>query len=622
MSLVYRSVFNDSDGRIATALRPEFERWLDSKALRLPKSGLSQRGSALESDDGAIAWATELDTQLPNGDRIYRVRLIEETADARWITTAAAIRPAGDATSVELSPARIWVDLEHEPVRRANPVRPGSPRLVRELLAAGEGYDGPVPLTAEDWTLQQSHVAEIASYISSPHRSVPVIVFAHDGQDAYDQPHLTRRLARDVAGVAAVFRLADASATEQLANSLPEGYAVYGGAMRTYLPGAISDPADVASRHRILGRTSLVALGSRAFPAVKDQILELSTRRPAPVALRSAQSVAAPSERVRRSVSATAAAGIGRTWLNERLDRMRRALRNHRGNDLAPASTLSLDDLEAFDVVLDELVSSLATQAPAVHDLVPVAEVELRRQLVRETEEREALEQLLNEAQENIEDRALLVSQLTTAYDDLTIEATEAREEVDSLDRRVRWLERRVRDLGDPGVGTDEELPTAPSSVAEVVALARQHLSAIHVGEIEEDAAELDLHGGAQLYAIKSWAALCALDAYAQARSAGMFHNSFYAWCQEPPPGQPAISATAVAMVESESVESSSDLRNARTFAVPTQVAVTGRKYMPAHVKVVRRGAPAPRLHFYDDAAGTGKVYVGYLGAHLPTARF
>ena len=75
-------------------------------------------------------------------------------------------------------------------------------------------------------------------------------------------------------------------------------------------------------------------------------------------------------------------------------------------------------------------------------------------------------------------------------------------------------------------------------------------------------------------------------------------------------------------MGESETVDSSPDLRTPRTFAVPSTVATSGYCYMPAHIKVVKRGSPAPRLHFHDDAANSGKVYVGYLGAHLPTARF
>ena len=126
--------------------------------------------------------------------------------------------------------------------------------------------------------------AELVRFVTSPTRHIPIIVFAHDPQRAYDQVKLANRLARDLAGVAAVFRLTDGQATERLAQLLPEGLAVYGGAMRTYLPGAGSTD-DNATRHRVLGRASLVALGARAFPAVKDQILESSVRRSTPTTL-------------------------------------------------------------------------------------------------------------------------------------------------------------------------------------------------------------------------------------------------------------------------------------------------------------------------------------------------
>jgi hypothetical protein len=41
---------------------------------------------------------------------------------------------------------------------------------------------------------------------------------------------------------------------------------------------------------------------------------------------------------------------------------------------------------------------------------------------------------------------------------------------------------------------------------------------------------------------------------------------------------------------------------------------------MWAHVKIDNRD-PAPRLHFHDDTRGSGKVYVGYIGPHLPSPK-
>lgn len=60
----------------------------------------------------------------------------------------------------------------------------------------------------------------------------------------------------------------------------------------------------------------------------------------------------------------------------------------------------------------------------------------------------------------------------------------------------------------------------------------------------------------------------------------------------------------------------------ARTFRVPTEVDSSGRVYLPSHIKLQRVGSPAPRMHFLDDAGGaTGRIWIGYLGDHLPNTR-
>ncbi len=76
-------------------------------------------------------------------------------------------------------------------------------------------------------------------------------------------------------------------------------------------------------------------------------------------------------------------------------------------------------------------------------------------------------------------------------------------------------------------------------------------------------------------------------------------------------------------MTESQTVDTNPTLRSKRIFAVPGEVNEERAQYMPAHVKLVKRGEAAPRLHFHDDSAGkTGVIHVGYIGPHLPTARF
>jgi hypothetical protein len=61
---------------------------------------------------------------------------------------------------------------------------------------------------------------------------------------------------------------------------------------------------------------------------------------------------------------------------------------------------------------------------------------------------------------------------------------------------------------------------------------------------------------------------------------------------------------------------------SARTFRVPEEVDPSGRILMEAHIKLRPVGYPAPRMYFHDDTAGaTGKIWIGYLGEHLPNTR-
>lgn len=614
MTLVYRSVFRDTDGSIVERADECFEAWLGGKNFELPEGGLPEGGLALSSTGDVVAWLNKSRHVTDEGIGVTRFRLVEETSDARWVTSAVWVGPDNsDATSDD--PRWMWIDLEHEPLGERRVVRPGSPRLVRELLAIGEASDGPVPLTEAPWRVTSTQVAEMVSYVMAPDRQIPVVVFAADAKRAYDQDRLARLLARDLAGVAIIFQLADVAATDRFAKALPEGYEVFGGAMRTYLAG-VGGRQDSPSLHRVLGRASLAALGQRAFPAVKDQILEISTRRAAPV-VPGARPVRKPDT---ASKSAEARAEVrrpGTEWIRRRLERMRRRLGLAVPSGEDSSETLTDEFDSALTQLLDRVYEGDTPTATVITDDTALADHEQSLE-----QQQELYDSLLQEADREREDLQASLGSLRFELDDLQIEATESSATVEQAERRIRWLERRIRELGDPAVGVDASLPEAPVSVAEVLELARTHLHHVVLGDTDQSAAELDLHAGSQMFAIKTWQALIALDAYAQARANGAFQNSFIAWCQAPPPGSAAISANAVASGESQTVDTNPDLWKTRVFRVPKQVNPSGEVYMPAHLRISKRTQPAPRLHFHDDAAGSGRVYVGYIGAHLPTARF
>jgi hypothetical protein len=41
---------------------------------------------------------------------------------------------------------------------------------------------------------------------------------------------------------------------------------------------------------------------------------------------------------------------------------------------------------------------------------------------------------------------------------------------------------------------------------------------------------------------------------------------------------------------------------------------------MEAHFKIAKSATITPRMHYFDDTARSGQVYVGYIGRHLPSS--
>ncbi|MBG0816959.1 hypothetical protein [Planomonospora sp. ID82291] len=193
------------------------------------------------------------------------------------------------------------------------------------------------------------------------------------------------------------------------------------------------------------------------------------------------------------------------------------------------------------------------------------------------------------------------------------------------LARRVRRLERMLAEAGRPAYGTAaEEDVFEPTGLVDVLVRARTTLRHVCIGDTDGPAARLDLDHPAlcRTWAAKAWDALCALDEFAGARSSGAFSGGFYDWCATGADGRRTIPTGMLAMRESRSVTGSAKFSEPRVFAVPEEVAPAGRLLMEAHVKLRPVGYPAPRMYFHDDSGGaTGKVWIGYLGDHLPNTR-
>lgn len=214
---------------------------------------------------------------------------------------------------------------------------------------------------------------------------------------------------------------------------------------------------------------------------------------------------------------------------------------------------------------------------------------------------------------------------LREEYRLLTEEHAEAVTSARKLAERVRWLEGRLAEAGQPVYGVPEETPVfEPASLVEVLIEARESLPHIVVGDTDGAAARLDVDHPAQsrTWAAKAWDSLRALEDFARARSGGEFSGGFYEWCTHGSSGRLTIPTGMLSMRESKSVVTRSKFSDRRTFAVPPEVNPGGQVLMESHVKLRPVGYPAPRMYFHDDSGGaTGKIWIGYLGEHLPNTR-
>ena len=201
-------------------------------------------------------------------------------------------------------------------------------------------------------------------------------------------------------------------------------------------------------------------------------------------------------------------------------------------------------------------------------------------------------------------------------------EQDEALRELQQVRAQLRYTQRRLREFEvTPMLESPEESDeVSPDTCAEAVEFGREILENVLFVCDTKYAEELDEHEKSSVWAGKVWGALRAMESFADCRMNSEYKGSFLMFCDDPPPtGAVGYMANSVAMGESESTDSNPTTRQARTFRVPEMIAPGGGVYMPAHVKIDKGGHPAPRIHFLDDTASSGKVVVGYVGKHLPT---
>jgi hypothetical protein len=524
MALIWRSIFEvDQESFVQDASRyvEDWLRWkLKDKTLVLPEddSLLKHRSGceiiARKAQEGELS--------------AFRATVYESKRRDQVRTTVVALRDSSSCWG--------WVDLEQWSADAfVEPWIPIAPGIMTTLLQAVNCHRGPTQLIRDIRTVGGQAGADVAYEILDPARRLPFVVVSPTTKERDGKMKPTKDRAAEVnrrlVGIAPVIVLGRGAGTKfskTLYEELGSGFDVYGGAIRTYLPGI--EPGDSPQVHRVV---PFRRIQGRPTGVVADIIAATIQRRacaqPPPDAWR------------------------------------------HQLRLLLDPPNRSDDEIEA--------------------------------ELLRLEQERDQERELRDRNEETLE------AERETAA------ATER--DNDDLRRRVAWYERRMQEQGSPPEPTPvEEHQFDPDFCGDVPPEVARRLSRIAFPKSQwTHADDLDAHTSAA-WAKRAWRAFKAMDAYAAAKVDDGFTGNFRDYCNAG--GPCAIPDTWVALNESKTTDNNEHFRSLRTLPIDPVAWNEDQIYMPAHIKIEQGGYPAPRIHFYDDTAGrTGKVHVGYFGAHL-----
>lgn len=273
MALVYRAVWDTNLADASKHGLEAFRSWVHEKYpdLVIPDEGFSppyERGV----DAGVIQASAD-------GVDAIRATLHEERQTERWTTTLTILE--------EPSATSFWVDLELVCQDAFQLPDPEPPRLVPSLLElAPDSHRGPVVLRSSARTWDGDHVPALVKLVLDPARDIPIVVFTPDPDGGLmTAERRAASAARTLAGVATVEVLGAVAVTD-FTSGVGQSLGVWGGAVRTYLPGvgqgdstyrhffltAAAISRDTRDAGRFIARRLAISNAARRAPATYEQV--------------------------------------------------------------------------------------------------------------------------------------------------------------------------------------------------------------------------------------------------------------------------------------------------------------------------------------------------------------
>lgn len=276
MALIWRGIFEVDDGAFVDAAPELMSQWLRRK-LRDETMQVPIDGSVTATSDYEVTGRAGETGDIQG----FRASLFEMRADEQVRATFTAVTDGVSSWA--------WVDLDRwsEEAFAVEWV-PITPGLVTSILRHYPCRQGPTRLPGRPTTATASDGAEVARLVLDRDRNLPIVIVSPTHDELRGGGGLTQARAAEInrclAGIAPVVLLgsgAVAAFSRVMTETLGSGFDVYGGAIRTYMPGI--GAADSSRRHRLL-----------PFHRLRDRSPVLAARLVAPAIQRAACAQAPP----------------------------------------------------------------------------------------------------------------------------------------------------------------------------------------------------------------------------------------------------------------------------------------------------------------------------------------
>lgn len=614
--LGYRAYFDvPNNDLVVGAALGELQSWLrwkkyDADALRA--------NQIVRIAEDADAMLLDLDDGL---GRSLRAQIVERKPEGAWTSELSVHVPADTS-----APASVLVDIRGPGGDGPRPTFASTPRLARGLLTTLDASDSTVRLTDQPQIAGASDVPLLVSAITdTDRRGLLFVAGTDDTMPLEPWRRLVATLLNQTSGLAASYVL-DAEATRALSQRLGPSHEVKPGTVRTFHPGAEPGNDLDARRHQILSTARIVndrshwlagILGTRA----RERALEAQLPNHIESTLRQfnaradellvaglvPQQVATPSTiEVEPPELATEAPVVFAEPIIQPSAEAQQAaslLESDRGFLAAAAAmqeVLGISDPTPEDWVRLAQLAHTGRSAERAQADVAAKLDELRTEIDEGAADRRSL---LRRVEDEQLEHAATFDALTEAEDELA---------------RLRAMLVKTELAAEVWAAPSPEKDDVPDSFVELMNRL-DDLPGLRFTGDAEIAVELAVQDPLGLWAVKTWKILLALSDYATASREGRCDRDVHGYLLDLPANCRGYSANKHAPTESDSVQASPKFRRAREFPVPAEVDEGGVVAMLAHFKIAQAGMISPRLHYFDDVRGTGMVYVGYIGPHLPT---